>query len=125
MQIKDNVALVAGGASGLGEATARRLHAGGASVVIADLNQDRGEALAGELGANASFVQADVTDADAVQRAVDAAAALPGGLRIGICCAGIGWAQRVAGPKGPHALEPFETVIRVNLIGTFNVLRLS
>jgi 3-hydroxyacyl-CoA dehydrogenase/3-hydroxy-2-methylbutyryl-CoA dehydrogenase len=125
MQIKDSVALVAGGASGLGEATARRLHAGGASVVIADLNQDRGEALAGELGENASFVQADVTDADAVQRAVDAASALPGGLRIGVCCAGIGWAQRVAGPKGPHALEPFETVIRVNLIGTFNVLRLG
>ncbi len=125
MQIKDSVALVAGGASGLGEATARRLHAGGASVVIADLNQDRGEALAGELGPNASFVQADVTDADAVQGAVDAAAALPGGLRIGVCCAGIGWAQRVAGPKGPHALEPFETVIRVNLIGTFNVLRLA
>jgi NAD(P)-dependent dehydrogenase (short-subunit alcohol dehydrogenase family) len=60
-----------------------------------------------------------------VQEAVAAAAALPGGLRISVCCAGIGWAERVAGRRGPHALEPFETVIRVNLIGTFNVLRLA
>jgi 3-hydroxyacyl-CoA dehydrogenase / 3-hydroxy-2-methylbutyryl-CoA dehydrogenase len=125
MQIKDSGALVAGGASGLGEATTRRLLAGGASVVIADLDQDRGEALSSELGDRASFIHADVTNPEAVQGAVDAAAALPGGLRISVCCAGIGWAQRVAGPKGPHALEPFETVIRVNLIGTFNVLRLG
>jgi NAD(P)-dependent dehydrogenase (short-subunit alcohol dehydrogenase family) len=125
MRINGNGALVAGGASGLGEATVRRLHGDGASVLIADLNEERGAALAQELGERASFAKADVTDADAVQAAVDQAAGQPGGLRISVCCAGIGWAQRVASKRGPHALEPFETVLRVNLIGTFNVLRLA
>ncbi|HET7050043.1 MAG TPA: SDR family NAD(P)-dependent oxidoreductase [Solirubrobacteraceae bacterium] len=125
MKIDGSAALVAGGASGLGEATARQLHARGASVVIADLNADRGQALVDELGSSAQFVRADVSDPDAVAGAVDAAAALPGGVRIAICCAGIGWAERVAGRRGAHALEPFETVIGVNLIGTFNVLRLA
>jgi 3-hydroxyacyl-CoA dehydrogenase / 3-hydroxy-2-methylbutyryl-CoA dehydrogenase len=125
MDIQGSGALVAGGASGLGEATARELHARGASVVIADLNADRGQALIDDLGGDAQFVRADVSDPDAVAGAVDVAAALPGGLRIAICCAGIGWAERVAGRRGAHALEPFETVIRVNLIGTFNVLRLA
>jgi len=125
MRIDGSCALVVGGASGLGEASARLLHAGGAEVVIADLNEERGSALAGELGERAQFVRADVTDPDQVQAAVAAAAALPGGLRISICCAGIGWAEKVAGRRGPHALEPFDTVIRVNLIGTFNVLRLA
>ena len=125
MQIQGSGALIAGGASGLGEATARDLHARGASVVIADLNSDRSRALVDELGGRAEFVRADVSDPDAVAGAVDVAAALPGGLRIAICCAGIGWAERVAGRRGAHALEPFETVIRVNLIGTFNVLRLA
>jgi NAD(P)-dependent dehydrogenase (short-subunit alcohol dehydrogenase family) len=125
MRIDGSGALVVGGASGLGEASARLLHAGGAEVVIADLNEERGAGLAGELGERAQFVRADVTDPDQVQDAVAAAAALPGGLRISVCCAGIGWAERVAGRRGPHALEPFETVIRVNLIGTFNVLRLA
>jgi 3-hydroxyacyl-CoA dehydrogenase / 3-hydroxy-2-methylbutyryl-CoA dehydrogenase len=125
MQIQGSGALIAGGASGLGEATARELHTRGASIVIADLNADRGQALAEELGDAAQFVRADVSDPDAVAGAVDTAAALPGGLRIAICCAGIGWAERVAGRRGAHALEPFETVIRVNLIGTFNVLRLA
>jgi NAD(P)-dependent dehydrogenase (short-subunit alcohol dehydrogenase family) len=125
MRIDGSAALVAGGASGLGEAAARDLHARGASVVIADLNADRGQALVDDLGGRAQFVRADVSDPDAVAGAVDVAAALPGGLRIAICCAGIGWAERVAGRRGAHALEPFETVIRVNLIGTFNVLRLS
>jgi NAD(P)-dependent dehydrogenase (short-subunit alcohol dehydrogenase family) len=125
MKIDGSAALIAGGASGLGEATARELHARGASVVIADLNADRGQALVDELGERVAFVKADVSDPDAVAGAVDAAAALPGGLRIAICCAGIGWAERVAGRRGAHALEPFETVIRVNLIGTFNVLRLA
>ena len=126
MQIHGSGALIAGGASGLGEATARELHARGASVVIADLNADRGQALVEELEGRAQFVRADVSDPDAVAGAVDLAAALPGGLRIAICCAGIGGAaQRVAGRHGAHALEPFERVIRVNLIGTFNVLRLA
>jgi NAD(P)-dependent dehydrogenase (short-subunit alcohol dehydrogenase family) len=125
MRIEGSAALVVGGASGLGEATARRLHADGASVVIADVQDERGEALAHELGERASFQRADVTEPDQVQEAVAAAAALPGGLRISVCCAGIGWAQRTAGRGGPHALEPFERVLAVNLIGTFNVLRLA
>jgi 3-hydroxyacyl-CoA dehydrogenase/3-hydroxy-2-methylbutyryl-CoA dehydrogenase len=125
MEINDSGALVVGGASGLGEASARRLHEQGAYVVIADLNEDRGSVLADELGDRASFCRADVTDADAVSAAVSAAAEQPGGLRIAVCCAGIGWAERVASKRGPHTLDPFEAVIRVNLIGTFNVLRLS
>jgi 3-hydroxyacyl-CoA dehydrogenase / 3-hydroxy-2-methylbutyryl-CoA dehydrogenase len=125
MQIEGNGALIAGGASGLGEATARLLHARGAHVVIADLNDDKGTALARQLGERAQFVQADVTNPDQVQEAVQDAATAPGGLRISVCCAGIGWAERVAGRRGAHQLQPFETVIRVNLIGTFNVLRLA
>src|SRR5579859_2222155 len=125
MQIDGSGALVAGGASGLGEATARLFHARGAHVTIADLNEDRGRALAGELGERAAFVRADVTEPDQVQEAVEDARAAPRGLRISICCAGIGWAERVAGRRGAHTLQPFETVIRVNLIGTFNVLRLA
>ena len=112
-------ALVAGGASGLGEATARALAARGARVTIADLNEERGEALAAELGA--TFVKADVTDEGQVHAAVEAA----GELRLAVSCAGIGWAERTVKRDGPAALEPFETVVRVNLIGTFNVLRLS
>jgi 3-hydroxyacyl-CoA dehydrogenase / 3-hydroxy-2-methylbutyryl-CoA dehydrogenase len=125
MLIDGRGALVAGGASGLGEAVVRRLHADGAEVVIADLNAERGAELEGELQERARFIRADVTDTEQVQQAVAAAAALPGGLRISVCCAGIGWAERVASRRGPHTLEPFETVIRVNLIGTFNLLRLA
>jgi 3-hydroxyacyl-CoA dehydrogenase / 3-hydroxy-2-methylbutyryl-CoA dehydrogenase len=125
MRIEGVGALVSGGASGLGEATARRLHAAGASVVIADLNAEKGEALAGELGDRASFVEANVTDADQVQAAVGAAAALDGGLRISACCAGIGWAQRTTSKQGPHDLQIFSNVVQVNLIGSFNVLRLA
>jgi NAD(P)-dependent dehydrogenase (short-subunit alcohol dehydrogenase family) len=125
MDIDGSGALVVGGASGLGEATARRLHAKGARVVIADLNEERGNTLAGELGDGAQFVRADVTDAEQIGQAVAAARVLPGGVRVSVCCAGIGWAERVASGRGPHSLAPFETVIRVNLIGTFNVLRLA
>jgi 3-hydroxyacyl-CoA dehydrogenase/3-hydroxy-2-methylbutyryl-CoA dehydrogenase len=125
MQINGSGAIVVGGASGLGEGAVRRLHSAGAYVVIADLNEDRGESLVGKLGERARFVRADVTDPDAVAAAVDAAAAQPGGLRISVCCAGIGWAEKVAGKRGAHAIDPFEKVVRVNLIGTFNVLRLA
>jgi 3-hydroxyacyl-CoA dehydrogenase / 3-hydroxy-2-methylbutyryl-CoA dehydrogenase len=125
MRIEGNGALVAGGASGLGAATARRLHAGGAHVVIADINEDAGRALASKLGQRATFVPTNVTDEVAVHAAVRAAASQPVTLRIAVCCAGIGWAARVAGRRGAHPLQPFETVIRVNLIGTFNVLRLA
>jgi NAD(P)-dependent dehydrogenase (short-subunit alcohol dehydrogenase family) len=119
MQLEGIAALVAGGASGLGEATARELTARGARVTIADLNEERGSALASELGAG--FVKTDVTDEDQVKSAVEAA----GGLRLAVSCAGIGWAERTVGKDGPAALQPFETVVRVNLIGTFNVLRLA
>jgi NAD(P)-dependent dehydrogenase (short-subunit alcohol dehydrogenase family) len=125
MDLEGSSALVAGGASGLGEATARRLHAAGARLVIADLNAEKGRALADELGDGARFVEANVLEADQVQAAVDAAAAEAGGLRISVCCAGIGWAQRTVSKQGPHDLEIFGNVIKVNLIGTFNVLRLS
>jgi 3-hydroxyacyl-CoA dehydrogenase/3-hydroxy-2-methylbutyryl-CoA dehydrogenase len=121
MRIEGASALVAGGASGLGAATARRLHAAGASVTIADYNAERGEQLAAELGERAAFVAADVTKPDEVEAAVRAA----GALRISVCCAGIGWAEKTAGSRGPHTPEPFQQVIAVNLIGTFHVLRLA
>jgi len=119
MELNGIGALVAGGASGLGEATARELAARGARVTIADLNEERGAALADELGGG--FVATDVTDEGQVEAAVDAVE----GLRFAVSCAGIGWAERTVGKAGAAQLQPFETVIRVNLIGTFNVLRLS
>ena len=123
MEIAGKSALVAGGASGLGEATARGLIEAGPVVTIADLNAEKGEALAAELGA--TFVAADVTDEAAVSSAVESAADRDGGLRVSVCCAGIGWAERVAHKDGPHNLEFFSNVVKVNLIGTFNVLRLA
>jgi len=123
MEIAGASALVAGGASGLGEATARALAAAGARVTIADLNAERGAALAEELGGG--FAAADVTDPDAVEAAVARAAEGAGGLRISVCCAGVGWAERLARGRGAHALETFAKVVEVNLIGTFNVLRLA
>jgi 3-hydroxyacyl-CoA dehydrogenase / 3-hydroxy-2-methylbutyryl-CoA dehydrogenase len=125
VRIDGTSALVAGGASGLGEATARRLITAGAAVTIADLNVEKGEALAAELGPSATFVQADVTDEVAVSAAVERAATRDDGLRISVCCAGIGWAERVAHKGGPHNLEFFSNVVKVNLIGTFNVLRFA
>jgi NAD(P)-dependent dehydrogenase (short-subunit alcohol dehydrogenase family) len=124
MRIEGVSALVAGGASGLGAATARRLHADGARVTIADLNAERGEALAAELGDRAAFVPCDVTEPEQVEAAVQAARG-DGELRISVCCAGVAWAEKTAGKRGPHQLEPFRIVIGVNLIGTFNVLRLA
>lgn len=117
MQIEGARALVAGGASGLGAATARRLSAAGATVTIADIDAGRGEALAGEIGA--TFAVCDVTDPAAVEAAVEAA----GPIRIAVTCAGIGWAEKVAGRRGPHSVDPFHRVIAVNLLGTFHVLR--
>jgi NAD(P)-dependent dehydrogenase (short-subunit alcohol dehydrogenase family) len=120
MELTEGIgALVTGGASGLGEATARALVARGVRVTIADLNAERGDELASELGG--AFVEADVTDEAQVRAAVEAA----GELRLAVSCAGIGWAERTVKRDGPAALAPFETVVRVNLIGTFNVLRLA
>ena len=125
MRIEGKGALVVGGASGLGEATARALHEHGAHVTIADVNAEKGEALAAELGDRAAFVAADVTKPDEVEAAVAKAAQAEGGLRISMHCAGVGWAEKVAGKRGAHQLQPFETVIAINLIGTFNALRLA
>jgi 3-hydroxyacyl-CoA dehydrogenase/3-hydroxy-2-methylbutyryl-CoA dehydrogenase len=125
MEIEGSSALVVGGASGLGEATARRLHTHGARVTIADVNEEKGQALAGELGDGVGFVKADVTKADEVEAAVASAAEGDGGLRISVCCAGVGWAEKVAGKRGPHQLQPFEIVVGINLVGTFNVLRFA
>jgi NAD(P)-dependent dehydrogenase (short-subunit alcohol dehydrogenase family) len=123
MNIEGNAALVSGGASGLGEATVRELHSRGALVTIADVNAEKGQALAAELGLE--FVACDVRKEEQVQAAVEQAAKAPGGLRIAVSCAGTGWAQKVAGSKGPHPLMPFEVIISINLIGTFNLLRLA
>jgi 3-hydroxyacyl-CoA dehydrogenase / 3-hydroxy-2-methylbutyryl-CoA dehydrogenase len=125
VQLDGAAAIVVGGASGLGEATARALHGRGAAVTIADVNAEKGEALAGELGEQAAFVRCDVTDEGEVEAAVTRAAEASGGLRASVCCAGVGWAERTASKRGPHQLQPFETVIRINLIGTFNVLRFA
>jgi 3-hydroxyacyl-CoA dehydrogenase/3-hydroxy-2-methylbutyryl-CoA dehydrogenase len=125
MNVTDSGAIVSGGASGLGEATVRALHTAGAHVVIADLNADKGNALAEELGERARFAEANVTDADAVEAAVAAADEAPRGLRIAVGCAGIGWAQRVTGKNGPHPLDLFRNVVEVNLIGMFNLMRLA
>jgi NAD(P)-dependent dehydrogenase (short-subunit alcohol dehydrogenase family) len=125
MQIEGKGALVTGGASGLGRATVEALHAAGAGVVIVDLPHSQGEVFAKELGDRARFAPADVTNPDEVQAAVAVAAEAFGGLHIAVNCAGIGWAQRTVDKNGPHDLGVFETVIRVNLIGTFNVIRLA
>ncbi len=125
MQINvSTVALVTGGASGLGEATTRRLHEDGAAVVILDLPSAPGEALAAELGAKVRFCAADVRNEAQVQAAIAAAQEL-GDLRIVVNCAGVGTPGRVVGRNGPMDLESFRNVIDINLIGTFNVLRLA
>src|SRR5215217_8199361 len=119
-----DVALVTGGGSGLGEATVRRLAADGLGVVIVDLPSSAGKAVADELGDRVVFAPADVTDEAAVTAALDMAAAL-GTLRVVVNCAGIATPGRVVGRKGPLPLATFRQVIEVNLIGTFNVLRLA
>lgn len=124
MDINGTVFMVTGGASGLGEATVRRLVELGAKAIIADFNPEKGEKLAGELGGAATFVPTDVTDEGQVKTALDAAQKL-GNLKGLINCAGIGIAERVVGKHGPHALGNFEMVIRVNLIGSFNCIRLA
>ncbi len=123
MQLSGSVALVTGGASGLGAATVRRLVAGGAKVVIVDRDEARGTALASELGA--VFAKADVTDPAQIEAAIAEAGKL-GALRIAVSCAGVGWASRTLDKTGkPHDLELFKNVVAINLVGTFNVLRLA
>ncbi|MBD2757989.1 SDR family NAD(P)-dependent oxidoreductase [Yimella sp. cx-573] len=125
MKINDKtVALVTGGGSGLGEATARRLHADGAAVVLLDLEGSRAQQVADELGERAQFVAADVRDEAQVQAGIDAAKTM-GELRIVVNCAGVATPGRIVGKRGVHDLDQFRTVIEINLIGTFNVLRLA
>lgn len=125
MQVQDHTFLVSGGSSGLGAACVRMLAKAGANVVIADLNRASGEGLATELGARTRFVQTDVTDEASVQNATNTALTVFGGLHGAVLCAGIGIAEKVLGKSGPHSLAAFTKIINVNLIGTFNVLRLA
>ncbi len=125
MQVANHTFLITGGASGLGAGTAHRLVAAGANVVIADVNFAVGGVLANELGSKAAFVATDVTSESSAQAAVDAAVRVFGGLHGLINCAGMLGAARIVGREGPHDLALFQKVIQVNLIGTFNMLRLA
>ena len=124
MQLNNRSFLITGGGSGLGAACARMFVAAGAQVVVVDLNRTSAETLVAELGAAAQFVEADVTDEVAIRNAL-ATAKARAPLAGVVCCAGIAPAARIAGRDGPHDFALFERVIRVNLLGTFNVLRLA
>jgi NAD(P)-dependent dehydrogenase (short-subunit alcohol dehydrogenase family) len=124
MKLNGTAAIVSGGASGLGEATVRDLAAAGCTVVVADLNAERGKALADEVGG--IFARTDVSDGDSVTAAVAAAASAGAPLRVVVSCAGIGWAQRTVGRDGtPHDQAAFRKVIDVNLIGTFTLMSIG
>jgi NAD(P)-dependent dehydrogenase (short-subunit alcohol dehydrogenase family) len=124
MRLNETAAIISGGASGLGEAVARALAAAGVTVVVADLNEERGKAVAAELGG--LFVKTDVSDEGSVTAAVQAAAAQGVPLRTVVNCAGIGWASRTVSRDGaPHDLASFRKVIDINLIGTFNLMRIA
>jgi NAD(P)-dependent dehydrogenase (short-subunit alcohol dehydrogenase family) len=123
-RLRNAAALVTGGASGLGEATVAALLERGARVAIVDRDGERAKALADALGERTRAYVADVTDEAEVGQAVEAARSDLGELRAAVLCAGIGWAQRTVSRSGPASLAAFETVVRVNLIGTYNVLRL-
>lgn len=125
MDVAGRTALITGGASGLGNATARVLADAGANVVLVDLPSSAGEARADELGGAAEFAPADVTDPEAVQAAIDVAVERFGGLHVAVNCAGVAPAQRTVGRDGPHDLDVFARTVQVNLIGTFNVTRLA
>ena len=126
MELQNVVALVTGGASGLGEATVRRLVAGGAKVIIADLNDKKGIALANELGNNAYFITCDVSAETDVESAIDTALTNFDKLNVLVNCAGIGEAIKTTHhERGAHPLDSFERVIKVNLVGTFNAIRLA
>ena len=125
MEIQNKTFLISGGGSGLGAATARLLVESGANVLIADINAGTGESIATELGQSARFVKTDVTSEESVQNAVNVALETFGSLHGAINCAGIALAERVLGKNGPHDLAKFTQVIQVNLIGTFNAIRLA
>ena len=129
MQIQNHTFLVAGGGSGLGAATARMLAANGGNVLIADINRDQGNKLAADLarefGGRAKFVDTDVTNEASVQAAIDACVQAFGAIHGAVNCAGIAPGERVVGKNGPHSLSTFRRTVEINLVGTFNVIRLS
>lgn len=125
MNIKDSVFLISGGASGLGAATARMIVENGGKVVLADMNRDAGAALAAEFGSNAIFVPTDVTDESACQSAIDATVAQFGALHGLVCCAGVAPGEKVLGKEGPHRAQTFARALEINVVGTFNLIRLA
>jgi NAD(P)-dependent dehydrogenase (short-subunit alcohol dehydrogenase family) len=123
MDIQGKTAVITGGASGLGEATARRLHDLGAHVVIMDLNQERGEAICHELGARAAFALADVRETAQVQAAIRLAMQRSSAIHLAINCAGHGGSMKLVGKDGPYDLDHFQNIVKVNLVGSFDVIR--
>ena len=125
MQIKNAVFLISGGGSGLGAATAKMLIDNGANVVLADINKDAGTSMQAALGAQSKFIETNVTDEASVQSAVDLCFSAFGGLHGAVNCAGVAPGERVVGKNGPHSLNNFRRAVEINLIGTFNVIRLA
>ncbi|HWQ38189.1 MAG TPA: 3-hydroxyacyl-CoA dehydrogenase [Burkholderiales bacterium] len=125
MELKNSTVIVTGGASGLGAATVEMVVAAGGNAIIADMQQATGEALAAKFGAKARFVQCDVTSEQHAKAAVDAALKHFGALHGLVNCAGIALGEKTVGKEGPHRLDSFSRVINVNLIGTFNMIRLA
>jgi len=121
MDIKNRTALVTGGASGLGEAAVKRIVAADGNVVILDVQEEAGQAFASKLGKSAYFIKCDVTAEEDVHKAIQKAKELFGGVHFCINCAGTGWAERTVTKTGAHTLDTFEKIVRLNLIGTFNV----
>lgn len=125
MNITGKTALITGGASGLGEATAKRLHAVGAKVLVLDMNKEKGEGLCAELGDRAAFAEVDVTQTEKIQEAIDLALGKFGTVDILVNCAGTGWAEKIVGKKGPHDMAWFRKIIDLNLVATFDTMRLA
>jgi len=125
MQVAGRTFLITGGASGLGAATAQRIAAAGGKVMLCDVGAEAGKKLAADLGAAAAFALADVTDESQVAAAIAAARDRFGALHGAVNCAGIAPGERILGRNGPHRLDSFRRAIEINLVGTFNVLRLA
>ncbi|MFM0341781.1 SDR family NAD(P)-dependent oxidoreductase [Paraburkholderia fungorum] len=125
MNIKDSVFLISGGASGLGAAAAKMIVENGGKVVLADMNRDVGTALASAFGPSALFVATDVTDESACQSAIDTTIAHFGALHGLVCCAGVAPGEKVLGKEGPHGIQSFARAFEINVVGTFNLIRLA